>query len=249
MPILKAIIKVLTSLKLTVIILCFSVVVVFLGTVAQHPMGLKLAVDNFFKEFFIDSVSMQAAVGKCLQMFFEWRLDPIPQERLIAGGFPCFPGGYLLGSILLVNLLAAYYSRFVFSWKKAGILLTHFGIIMLLVGQVLTDQLAVESYVAMEAGDRRNYSESHDFNELVVITKQDDNSSQVVSIPEWMLEKKQKISHPELNGVTIQATRYWRNAHLANKLEDTISPCLKNTPRGVRSIRKLRNLRIHFWPS
>ena len=81
MPILKAIIKVLTSLKLTVVILCFSVVVVFLGTVAQEPMGLKLAVDKFFKEFFIDSVSMQAALGKCFQMFLGMQIDPIPQER------------------------------------------------------------------------------------------------------------------------------------------------------------------------
>lgn len=238
--ILKAIIKVLTSLQLTVIILCFSVVVVFLGTVAQEPMGLNLAVKKFFQSTFVDWVSMKAALGKCMQMFFGWQLDPIPQERLIGSSFPCFPGGYFLGGLLLVNLLAAYYSRFVFSWKKAGILLTHFGIIMLLVGQVLTDQLAIESYVAMEAGDRRNYSESHDINELVVITKQDDNSSQVVSIPEWMLEKKRKISHTKLDGVTIQATRYWRNAHLANKLEDTISHMLEEYPSGSAQYQKAK---------
>jgi len=239
-PVLKSIFKVLASLRLTVVTLCFSVLVVFLGTVAQAPMGLKLAVDNFFKVFFIDFLSMKAAIGKCLHMFFEWQLDPIPQESLIAGGWPCFPGGYFLGTVLLVNLLAAYYSRFVFRWKKSGVILTHFGIIMLLVGQVLTDQLAIESYVAMKAGDRRNYSESHDYNELVVITKQDDNSSQVISIPEWMLEKKQKISHPKLNGLTIQATQYWRNAHLANKLEDTISHMLEEHPPGSVQYQKAK---------
>ena len=232
------IIKFLTSLRLTVVTLCLSVVVVFLGTVAQEAMGLKLALDYFFKQFFIDSVSMQAALDKCRQMFFEARPDPIPQEKLIEGGWPCFPGGYLLGSILLVNLTAAYYTRFVFSWKKAGIIMTHFGIIMLLVGQVLTDQLAIESYVAMNAGDRRNYSISHDYNELVVVTELEGGTNKVVSIPEKLLSKKPLIKHPELNGVTIRTTRYWRNAHLVNELPEVITHHLEEFKQGSKAFHR-----------
>lgn len=138
------------------------------------------------------------------------------------GGVPVFPGGYLLGTVLLMNLMGAYYLRFVVSWKKAGIILTHLGIFMLLVGQVLTDALAVESYVAMEAGDRRNYSESHDYNELVVITPLKNGSNQVVSIPEWMLEKRWPINHAALDGATVRAVQYWRNAQLAQDLPDVL---------------------------
>jgi hypothetical protein len=177
-------------------------------------------VDHFFKQFFVDSMAMKAALDKCQQMFFNAQPEPIPQAELMAGGWPVFPGGYLLGSVLLVNLLFAYYSRFALSWKKAGIIMIHSGIIILLLGQVLTDQLAIESYIAMEAGDRRNYSESHDENELVIIAplKNGGGTNQVVSIPEWMLEKQKTISHPALDGVKLRAVQYWRNAELVKDL-------------------------------
>ena len=239
-PAIQTVFKLVTSLRLTVVTLALSMVVVFMGTVAQSTMGLKLAVDRFFKQFFIDSVAFEAALAKCAHMFFNVQPEVIPQETLIQGGFPVFPGGYLLGAVLLVNLMGAYYSRFVVSWKKAGIILTHLGIIMLLVGQVLTDVFAVESYVAMEAGDRRNYSESHDHNELVVLTPLKNGSNQVVSIPEWMLEKGRPVKHPALGGATIRAVQYWRNAQLAQDLQDVLQGYVDTHKRGTPSWEQAR---------
>ena len=51
---------------------------------------------------------------------------------------PVFPGGYTIGGLLLLNLVAAHVYRFKFEWKKSGILLTHLGLIVLLVGELLT---------------------------------------------------------------------------------------------------------------
>ena len=53
------------------------------------------------------------------------------------GSFP-FPGGWLLGSVLLVNLLAAHAIRFKLSWKRSGILLLHAGIILMMIGEFIT---------------------------------------------------------------------------------------------------------------
>ena len=44
---------------------------------------------------------------------------------------PVFPGGYLIGSVLLVNLIAAHLKRFKFSRKKIGIFFVHAGLILL----------------------------------------------------------------------------------------------------------------------
>ena len=50
----KSFIKIITSLKLTVVCLSMSMVVVFFGTMAQDPLGLYIAQERFFHSFFID---------------------------------------------------------------------------------------------------------------------------------------------------------------------------------------------------
>ncbi len=240
------VIKVITSLKLTVITLAFAAVLVFLGTVAQEPMGLKLALDRFFKSFFVDHVAMKAALDKCTQMFLGWQPTPISQERLMTPGFPIFPGGYLLGTLLLTGLLASYYSRFVFAWKKAGIILTHLGVIMLLLGQVLTDQLAIESYLYLEAGDRQNYTVSHQDNELAVIFPEKGGTNRVVSIPGSRLKPGAEFRHPGLKGLRIEVKKYWPNARLARDLPDVLGSFTNQFPMGTAQARRAFNQGAQF---
>jgi len=60
--------KLFTSLWLTVGLLLFSLVIIFLGTMAQEPMGLNIAVDRFFKSWLVDSVAFKAACIKTLEL-------------------------------------------------------------------------------------------------------------------------------------------------------------------------------------
>ena len=204
--------KLLTSLWVTVILLGFSLVIIFLGTMAQEPMGLNIAVDRFFKDWFVGSVAMEAALRKTVELF-GWNVDPVTSDRILGDpGWPAFPGGYLVGGLLLINLLAAYYQRFEWSAKKAGTYISHFGIITLLVGQIATDILQEESFVDMERGDRRNYSVSFDHNEMVFMLPIEGQSNRVISIPEKMLTVGSKITHPELGGLTLEVEKYWVNA-------------------------------------
>src|SRR4051812_6634700 len=94
--------KLLTSLKLTVVCLGIAVILVFVGTLAQVDEGLYQAQVRYFKSFLI-----------------YW--TPHGSHSKI----PVFPGGYLLGTVLLANLLAAHISRFKLTRKKAGILMIH----------------------------------------------------------------------------------------------------------------------------
>ena len=204
--------KFFTSLRLTVVLLAFSLVIIFLGTMAQEPMGLNIAVERYFKSWFVDQVAMEAGIKKTFQLFgIQWA--PVTPEQILGDpGLPLFPGGYLVGTILLLNLIMAHYARFELSAKKAGIFLTHIGIITLLLGQLFTDILQVESFVSMERGDRRNYSVSFDDNELIFMLPVDGGSNRVVSIPEQMLKDKGAVQNPGLSGLKIETTRYWVNA-------------------------------------
>src|SRR4051812_46930951 len=106
---LDRIIKFFTSLRLTVVCLCLGLVLVFFGTLAQVDMGLYQAQNDFFRSFFV----LWGPKGG------GWKI-------------PVFPGGYLVGSVLLLNLVAAHIKRFSVSKKKIGIFLIHAGLILLL---------------------------------------------------------------------------------------------------------------------
>src|SRR5579863_10414035 len=133
----KKIVSFFTSLKLTVALLACAIVLVFIGTLAQVDEGLYEAQSHYFRQWLVVAPHM-----------FGYKI-------LIV-----LPGGYLIGTLLLVNLISAHIYRFKFGWKRTGILLTHAGVILLLVGQLATDMLAHETQMRLVEGESKNYSES-----------------------------------------------------------------------------------------
>jgi ResB-like family len=175
------------SLRLTVALLCFALVLVFVGTLAQVHEGLYAAQVRYFKSWLV------------------WRPTIGDSTWPIA-----LPGGYLLGTVLLINLLAAHIKRFQFTTKKLGIHLIHGGLILLLLGQLLTDFLSRESSMRLFEGSRSNYSEDYRANELVMTDISDPASDLVVSIPESHLAEKGEIRDAALP-VTMRVLDYWPN--------------------------------------
>src|ERR1700751_2096500 len=163
-----------TSLKLTIFCLACAMVLVFLGTIDQVNIGVYEAENRYFKSFFL---------------FFT-----LPGTDL---RIPWFPGGYIVGSLLLINLVAAHISRFKLNWKKAGILLLHSGLILLLLGQLFADIFVdLESQMRLDQGQTKNYSESLYHDELAVIDTSGAVSDQVISVPDSQLYKGNRISLP-----------------------------------------------------
>src|SRR5947207_4060312 len=89
----------LASLRVTVVLFALSMFLVFCGTLAQVEMGLWTAVDSYFRSALV-WIPFQLFV-KFGQVFFG-----VPADTHLAGSFP-FPGGWLLGGLLLAHLLAA----------------------------------------------------------------------------------------------------------------------------------------------
>lgn len=178
-----------TSLRLTVACLCLALGLVFFGTLAQVKLGLYVVQENYFSSFFV------------------WWT---PEK----GGFslPIWPGGYLLGTVLLINLVAAHVKRFELSRKKFGIFVIHAGLILLLVGQLLSQLWQVESYMAIEEGSSKNYSESGRFSELAIIDVTDPATNLVVAIPQDRLQTGKEITHEHLP-FKVKVRSFYENAN------------------------------------
>jgi ResB-like family len=204
--------KPLTSLKLTIVCLGCAMVLVFFGTLDQVHIGVYEAENRYFKSFFL---------------FFT-----LPGSDL---RIPCFPGGYIVGSLLLINLVAAHVARFKLSWKKAGILLLHSGLILLLVGQLFADIFVeLESQMRLDQGQTKNFSESLYHDELAIIDTSGAVSDQVISVPDSQLYKGNRISLP-VDALQIIIKEYYPNAALVtpSQLPSPEYPHLQIGPMAV----------------
>jgi uncharacterized membrane protein len=182
-----------TSVRLTVALLVLGMVLVFWGTLAQVHLGLYQAQNEFFRSFLVF-----------------WQ----PKDSSLK--IPVFPGGYLLGGLLLINLFAAHFRYYQATKKKIGIIMIHLGVVLLLAGQFLTDYLSTESTMHIRAGSFANYSESTANYELAVINATDKDADKVVAIPNRLLSRRADISQPELP-FKIRVQKFYQNSSLSEK--------------------------------
>ena len=164
------------SLWLTCILLTLSMVLVFAGTSAQKELSLIEVLDGYFYAWWswIPLKYLLPLAG------WAWQNDFMNKS------FP-FPGGYTLIVALLVNLLAAHSVRFKVSWKRSGILLIHFSLILLLVGELLTSVVKQEDNLRFREGDTRQWvADMHDY-ELAIIDKSPAEKDRVVVVPDERL--------------------------------------------------------------
>ncbi|MCG3148376.1 MAG: Cytochrome c biogenesis protein Ccs1 [Verrucomicrobiae bacterium] len=212
--------RIITSLRLTVVLLSLGLVLVYLGTVAQEPLGLYAAQHRFFRSFFVDASSLYAAVHKSVDMLTQSMghpLKPLEATKLLsAPRLPAFPGGYLIGVLLLINLFAAHFRYYQPGKRKIGIALIHIGVVLLLVGQLLTDILATESLLHLRHGETKNYTEASRQFELVVVDTTDPVTDKIVAIPTGRLARHREIQHAELP-FTIRVQTFYPNSALVEK--------------------------------
>ncbi|MFO1478121.1 MAG: cytochrome c biogenesis protein ResB [Verrucomicrobiota bacterium] len=190
--ILDRLVKVFTSLRLTVVLLAFGLILVFWGTLAQVHLGLYRAQNEFFRSWLV-----------------YW--------QPAGSGFklPIFPGGYLIGGLLLINLTAAHTRYYKTGWRKIGIVMIHAGLVLLLLGQFATDFLAQESTLHLRNGETRNYTEADRSYELAIVDVTDAAAHKVVAIPLRALQAG-PVSVPQLP-FTVRAKALYPNSDVQDK--------------------------------
>ena len=163
----------LADLRLTLTLLSLSMVLVFVATLEQVRIGIRGAQAEFFESMYgIWHYPEQFWGGEFLNSL------PLP-----------IPGGYLLGGLLILNLIAAFVTRFQWTGKKMGIQFIHLGIIMLLIGQLATQAMQEESRMQINKGESKNYLERFHGVELAFIDVTNPDTEKVVALPQELLEQ------------------------------------------------------------
>ncbi|MEX0324881.1 MAG: cytochrome c biogenesis protein ResB [Puniceicoccaceae bacterium] len=183
LPFFKRLLKELGSLRLSVFLLGFSVLLVFFGTLDQVRIGIRQAQDIYFESFI--------AI---------WRYP----EFWPGGNFLRFipvvlPGGYLIGPLLALNLVLAHARYWRPRWSIMGISFIHVGILMLLVGQLVTNIFQEEDYMWLDEGGKANFIRSFHEDEFYLTKQKEDGRLGVFSYDFKDLAKG-AVLEPEIPG-------------------------------------------------
>lgn len=219
----KAFLKAISSLRLTVVLFAFSMVLILAGTLAQTEKGIWTVVDEYFRSIY---------VAIPFQIFIPRKVATIP------GVFP-FPGGLTLGVLLFVNLLAAHLVRFKLTWKRSGIILSHAGVLLLLVGEFVTGAFAKEGNMSIVEGGTANYVEDIRTSELAIIDSSGSSDDFVVVIPQSFLEDSGIISN-SLLPFDVAVVRWMGNSGLLGPMQQK--------PPGLPTATAGRGLQISAAP-
>ena len=194
---LKAILKPLASLKLTVVLFALAMVLIFTGTLAQAEEGTWVIVDRYFRS---------AIAWIDLQLL-------VPESVARIDAHLAFPGGFVILGAMLVNLIAAHAVRFKLTWRRAGIVIMHAGVILLLSSEVATALLAEEGQMTIREGESSNYVEHIRTAEFYVIDRAPEDHQRVTVVPEAKLEAGGPIRHEQLP-FTVRVDRWMTNSKM-----------------------------------
>ena len=231
------------SLKLTVTLLVLSMVLIFAGTLAQVDKGIWTVMDQYFR---------------CWIAWIEWSVF-FPNSVSVPAVVLPFPGGFLLGSLLSLKLVAVHSSTFkvlvkgrrlwvgygllllgllitvgvVLGWgmapvaatendafwrvffrlgrgtlagavlfaacwvlykQRAGMVLLHAGILLLLVGEFFTAIFAVEATMTIREGETATFFDRSQQFELALTDTSDEEVDRVTTIPQSLLKPGKVVS-------------------------------------------------------
>ncbi len=181
----------LSSMKLTIACLSLLMVLVVACTLLQVPLGTHLAVERTIRTFVV------------------WWTPEGSKLRV-----PVFPGGGLVGTVLLLNLLFAQFLKLERSRRKAGIWIAHLGLALLFIGEFSTALFQVESQMPIEVGQTRDYSEDIRLVELAVSDTTHPQRDTVTTVPQSLFSPGKTLADPALP-FTLTVKRFYENSELS----------------------------------
>lgn len=120
----------------------FFMILLVVGTIAQKDIGILTSQQTYFASY------------------------------VYTLGFVPLPGGITLISILFINLLAKFLFKSEWSWKRSGTIITHFGILILIVGGLLSYVTSKEGYLMVQEG--ASSATIEDYHQRVLVVKKGD---------------------------------------------------------------------------
>lgn len=132
-------IEYLSQPKLFFYVLIAMMVVLVVGTVSQKYVGLYLSQKWFFDAYF----------------YWLWGVIPLPMMRALM-------------VLAAINLLAKLLTASPWSAKQGGIIITHMGVFILLLGGGITGELSEEGFMLLTEGQQSNIISDYHIREWVI---------------------------------------------------------------------------------
>jgi ABC-type transport system involved in cytochrome c biogenesis permease subunit len=182
------VVRFLASPKLTVICLLALIILTIWGTIYQADHGLFQAKKRFFQSWF-----------------------------LLLNGILPFPGTVLVFWVMFINLLFSLLFRIGFKLANIGNILTHLGVLIMLVGGFFTFQYAFESNLTLRENEGSNFSKAYHQWELS-LWKVRNNTKEISALDTDDLSQGEELAIEELE---IRVKEYYTNcqAKLADRME------------------------------
>lgn len=183
----------LTSLKLAIVLLVTLMALVVACTLAQVDLGTHGAVEIYMRSLVV-----------------WWR------PAGASWSLPVLPGGAVVGGLLMVNLALGQLRRLQWTWKKSGMWLLHFGLILLVAGEFVSALLQVDSRLTIEEGQSINFTERTREFEVAVIDTTNAAFDAHHGIPQGLLKPGATVAVPT-TPLTAKVIDYQRNSELRNR--------------------------------
>ncbi len=179
------------SFKLATVVLVLMTVVTLFGTLGQVEHGLHAAKAKYFHSF-----------------YFVETFKGVPL---------LFPGGLLLMLVLFVNMTLGAIVKVKKRWKGAGLLISHFGMLMLLAGGFVTWAFSTDGYMALYPGMTSDRVESYrDWQLEIAPISQEGVGEKAWIYPSELLDTmrpdEQRVIHAESLPFDVVINGYSKNA-------------------------------------
>lgn len=134
----RAVLDLISSMRLSVVLLLLLLLLTYLGTLYQVEHGLYLAQKTYFDSW--------------------WLSQPLGESLAVP-----LPGGLLVMTVLFVNLVVGGLIRMKFTKRRLGVIITHVGILYLLfagfVKFAYSDEGALQLFEGQQGDEYRSYYE------------------------------------------------------------------------------------------
>jgi cytochrome c biogenesis protein ResB len=210
----KKILKITASIKLTVVCLLILTLLVVWGTVYQAEHGLYQAQQKFFHSWVI--------------LLFDF----IP-----------FPGTVLILFVLFFNLVSSLFFRIGFRLSNLGNIITHTGILVLLVGGFFTFYFSEESTLMLREGETSTMSTSRHLWELAVAERGGEN---IFAVDTLGLHSGETINFPELT-LQLRVKEYYDNCAV-NTSESSGMQELQARPKASEASQNIAGMVFEIGP-
>lgn len=185
------------------------VALVVVGTISQKFFGLQASLEKYFSAWLIQPMEMPI-----------W-----------------LPSGRLVMAIIILNLSAKLIVASKWKWKMAGINATHIGVMVLMIGGVITAYTTTEGNIAIQEGKEASFFQDFHQVELVVIDRSSPDHDLVTSFSQDCFADQQTFSH-EAIPFKFSVKKHYLNSQVAERPASQITPQLKQRAQRLTFIEK-----------